>query len=349
MRALLLVFVICSYTQAKECFDFTHKLPSEFDISEIVTARAGGEHVGNGGGLAESNFAFSKEHLKRTIFNCLQSTNCLTDKKQRAIAKRVYNAIHPSTELRYVSEKNNPGFFFLDDNIRVAQTGLKPRSPIYINRDLIYDRLGRALGLSQTTAILFHEFGHHAKIHDHDILDHIGAKVGNFAGQRVVTLANYFDKVTLPNTKKKILEAKTLQTTDSFEDLIVTDRSKTFELNKVILPKILKSIKKTCLKNAEFCLNILGIEDTFKVPEVLYYQNVELEKRISPELSKSLYIIEMSADFYFHPEAKIGSSQFYHIKGKAKFKFIVDRLESSIRSLEIKKFSVDPYFGIHVK
>lgn len=76
--------------------------------------------------------------------------------------------------LDFKSEKANPGFFFLDNQVRVAKTSDAPKETIYINTDMI---TGGKVDIGEAVAILVHELGHHYKVKDHQYLDRLGAKV----------------------------------------------------------------------------------------------------------------------------------------------------------------------------
>lgn len=91
-------------------------------------------------------------------------------------------------QLLFVSGNENPAFFHLDGQVRVAKTGDSSNTPIYINTDLIA-QADNAIQYDAILAILFHEYGHHlialGVALTHDELDLLGARLR----QRVVANA----------------------------------------------------------------------------------------------------------------------------------------------------------------
>ena len=107
--------------------------------------------------------------------------SCVIDSKEENLLTRISSKLKSNQEelhLDFKSEKENPGFFFLDDQVRVAKTGQAPKDIIYVNTDII---LAGDVDVGEAIAILVHELGHHHNIRDHQQLDKLGAKVKAFA------------------------------------------------------------------------------------------------------------------------------------------------------------------------
>jgi hypothetical protein len=76
--------------------------------------------------------------------------------------------------LEFKSERDNPGFFFLDGQVRIAKTGSNLGDVIYINTDMAE---ANNVDISEAIAVLAHELAHHIGIEDHQRLDRFGAKL----------------------------------------------------------------------------------------------------------------------------------------------------------------------------
>ena len=108
------------------------------------------------------------------------NNSCPLETKEDNLLSRISGKLKLKQEeihLEFKSEKENPGFFFLDDQVRVAKTGQAPKDTIYINTDII---LSGDVDVGEALAILVHELGHHHNIRDHQELDKVGAKVKAF-------------------------------------------------------------------------------------------------------------------------------------------------------------------------
>jgi len=145
---------------------------------------AGGDHVNNGGGLAEKNVMYAYEKLEGYIKLCLASDTCKLNPTQQFILQKIYDGLAQDknpNQLSFSSEKNNPGRFIIDGNVRVAKTGSAVGSPIMINVDLLYNKNQsgsyEAMSIPEAVAVLVHEFGHHYGNYSHEELDLIGVRV----------------------------------------------------------------------------------------------------------------------------------------------------------------------------
>lgn len=133
------------------------------------------------------NFRFAYENLDHFYNSCLSASSCLTDERERGLLRTIRDSLSREgavDQLKFESGESHPERFFLDGRVRIAVTGSKVGSPIYINTDLLYvpQESGHSLPLSieSAVAILTHELGHHHGILDHNYLDAVGAKVKTF-------------------------------------------------------------------------------------------------------------------------------------------------------------------------
>lgn len=79
--------------------------------------------------------------------------------------------------LEFKSERDNPGFFFLDGQVRIAKTGSNLGDVIYLNKDMVE---ANNVDITEAVAVLAHELGHHIGIKDHQRLDRFGAKLADY-------------------------------------------------------------------------------------------------------------------------------------------------------------------------
>jgi len=145
--------------------------------------------VGNGGGLAEQNFAYALAQLPHVVELCeARLQECLSSREEIQAFERIRSGLARELQtdglLRFESceGKSAPDCpFLIDGQLRVAVTGTRPGAPIRINLDLIYpkDSSGKVQPLDTGTAlaILTHELGHHQGLKDHQFLDLLGARL----------------------------------------------------------------------------------------------------------------------------------------------------------------------------
>lgn len=146
---------------------------------------AGGDLVNNGGGIAEKNVMFAYQKLGSYIQLCLNSDFCKIDSEQRGILQKIAQGLPQEQQVlgqvQFASERNQNGFFIIDREVKVAKTGSRIGSPIYINLDLIYTKneLGYYIPMSvgEAVAVLIHELGHHYGDYTHTDLDLLGVRV----------------------------------------------------------------------------------------------------------------------------------------------------------------------------
>lgn len=166
-------------------------------ISSFVSAIAiagGGSVVGNGAGLVENNFQYAYSTLSSMINNCFALENCSLTPSEEAMLIKIQNVIYYNSanadRLKFVSEKDQPGFFTTGPNEehRIAKTGLTPDSPIYVNVDLLYDENGKpTLEYPRIISILTHELGHQTGEENHAMLDILASKIQKAVSQKMAS------------------------------------------------------------------------------------------------------------------------------------------------------------------
>jgi hypothetical protein len=153
---------------------------------------AGGDLVNNGGGIAEKNVIFAYQRLESYLRLCLTSELCRIDKTQKEILEQIINGMpqerQNTNQIQFVSEKRNPGFFIIDGEVKVAKTGSRVGSSIFVNTDLLYTKNEMGyfipITLSEAAAILVHELGHHYGNYSHTDLDLLGVRVAMLLNHR---------------------------------------------------------------------------------------------------------------------------------------------------------------------
>lgn len=146
---------------------------------------AGGDLVNNGGGIAEKNVIFAYQRLDEYLRMCLSSDFCKLSIPQRTILTRIAGGLNDErkggNQVQFDSEKNHPGTFIIDYEVKVAKTGSTIGSLILINSDLLYTKneLGFyiPMSVSEAVAVLVHELGHHYGNYSHTDLDLLGVRV----------------------------------------------------------------------------------------------------------------------------------------------------------------------------
>lgn len=153
---------------------------------------ASGDVMGNGGGLAEQNLVFAYKNIPQFIDVCLNSDDChlsLTEKKILLEIQAEMPNEYLNGKLVFKSETKNPGTFLINGELKIAKTYLYVGAPIFINKDLLYqkNRAGKFVpySMAQATALLIHELAHHLKYTDHTALDLLGSKVAMLVDRQV--------------------------------------------------------------------------------------------------------------------------------------------------------------------
>ena len=182
-----------------------------------------GDEVNNGGGIGEKNIALAYINMKSYLEVCLNSPLCQLSDLEETTLTKIRNSIEEEydsqKQLQFVSERKNPGFFIIDDEIKVAKTGNDVGGIIYINSDLLAIEGSRGemipIGLARAVSILVHEFGHHHNIHDHGTLDLMGIKVS-------LQLQNQMQTYQLfPHSRKVMLSVFNPATDSGFPQVLL--------------------------------------------------------------------------------------------------------------------------------
>ncbi len=315
----------------------------------------GGDHIGNGGGLSESNFAFARIHLNNFIKLCLDSTQCLSTTNEKTIAKNVLGILDEElkqdNQIIVLSGNQNPGFFFLDNNIRVAKTARQVGSPIYLNRDLLYVKKGKRLStidIPQAVGILFHEYGHHTGENNHDLLDSIGAKIGLNAAKESYTLSSYFNEVHLPRTKDPLLQTISFIQSPGQERLVLKGKNLSLDLTDRIKRELIDAVEESCSPSTEICSDLVGVKEGTYAPQSIYFSAANWEKTFSPTLDGRFIWIKLTLDIGSYKSIDPTSS-YYHLKAKAFYLIKLDRLKLEIKETIFNGLEVSPFFGVTFK
>lgn len=157
-----------------------------------LVALAGGDIVGNGGGLSENNILYAFLHMKPMLESCVYTKGCGLTYPERDLLEKIYQNFDDELAgpgVRFASSKEQPDLFEVDDNgvTRTAVTGDSVGSPIYFNLERLYPIVnGEPQYVDVLTAVgfLVHELGHHHGVKDHTYLDRLGGKVRDFLGSQ---------------------------------------------------------------------------------------------------------------------------------------------------------------------
>ncbi len=106
---------------------------------------------------------------------------CTVDPFEQNLAKRLESVFRQNQEvvkIEFKSERENPGFFLLDGQVRIAKTDLHLGDVVFINTDIVE---ANNTEISEALAILAHELGHHIGVTDHQKLDQFGATIKEFS------------------------------------------------------------------------------------------------------------------------------------------------------------------------
>lgn len=163
-------------------------------VSYLPSSIFAGDEVNNGGGLAEKNIQFAYLNMGFYINLCLNTANCKTTSAEQTLLNKIRNGLpaeyQNTRQLQLKSEIANPGTFIIDQELKLAVTGGKIGSAIYVNTDLIYTKDNRqqliAMSIAEAVTMLIHEFGHHHDNADHNYLDRLGIKVSMAIHQNIL-------------------------------------------------------------------------------------------------------------------------------------------------------------------
>jgi hypothetical protein len=107
---------------------------------------------------------------------------CPLNERETNMIDEIYGGLRwgrESGNIQFASERERPGFFFIDGQVRIAKTGSAEGDPIFINQDII--NASSDLNTATALAILVHEYGHHYNEMEHQWLDQLGAKIKSLA------------------------------------------------------------------------------------------------------------------------------------------------------------------------
>lgn len=182
-----------------------------------------GGSVGNPAEPSRSNILFAYYQLRSPLLLCLRSEECwegLSTTEQDWLKE-----IEESLENEF--KAGNEQIIFLDFSgeyrDKIAQTRDEVGNPILFNSRIIDDlgKSGKIIGITQATAILIHELGHHHnKNKNHLALDNLGAKVANYYETSAVSRLRHYNRKNLWAT---LIKRRDLEENDFLEQLIVHD------------------------------------------------------------------------------------------------------------------------------
>lgn len=171
------------------------RLPLAVLLVLVFSAQASAERLGNCNENPhecltknEQAFVAAKSILLSTISHCLFENHsidrlCALEAEENTILQNeewAWQRGNETCELKFASESEQPGFFLLDGQIRIAKTGSNVGDPVFINRDMIKDG---EIDIATAAAVLVHELGHHQNASNHQLLDRLGAKVREMLGK----------------------------------------------------------------------------------------------------------------------------------------------------------------------
>lgn len=212
-----------------------------------ITLYAGGDSVG-GGGIAENNILYSFLNLESFIELCVNaSVGCGITVEEGRLLRQISDSMKEERKntklIRFESESQKPGFFYVDGALRIAKTGFHVGDPIYFNVDMLYPLAGtvsiplipppdRPLDIPIATGLLVHELGHHQGEKDHTALDLLAGKVQTF--MRV-----YSSELDGGPLRKYIIATALEFGKGSESDLVLRDKRDAYSL----LPQLRKTLK----------------------------------------------------------------------------------------------------------
>jgi hypothetical protein len=130
----------------------------------------GGIHVGNGGGLAESNVAYAMVHLGGFMGECVRQPQvCAVSSEARellvAISGNLAEERREGEPIEFRTAADVPGFFVVNGRVVEARTDPRVGAMIFINRDLLYplDDAGDPVpvGVAHAVRLLVTQFAVH--------------------------------------------------------------------------------------------------------------------------------------------------------------------------------------------
>lgn len=156
-----------------------------------------GVHIGNGGGLSESNFAYAYIKSGSILQGCLASAaRCGLGEPGARLAADVLAQLpteqQTHDQLRFLSSHQHPGFFDIDGVEQTARTHPEVGSLIYINLDHIYpvadDGHKTAVSVDFAVEVLMKQFAFHVDGSDQSVASDMAKKLATFARGRTTIL-----------------------------------------------------------------------------------------------------------------------------------------------------------------
>jgi len=196
----------------------------------------GGDIIGNGGGIVESQFEFAYQNLYKYIQEYLITNRPLMDINDYvalASIANIRNQMNVSDFALIFIDEENGLFDNTDIPHRTAMTGNYPGAPILINRSQLYDPIsGKALLYQEdAVAILIHEIGHQAGIENHSYLDQLGNYVKSFIVDKTMRISKELDNneivsfiVKNPIEESLLYEAQIVTSTKIYDVKEYVDR-----------------------------------------------------------------------------------------------------------------------------
>lgn len=254
-------------------------------------AFAGGDLVGNGGGLSEKNILIAYQNLERYAKPCLRMSSCRLDRDEKAILAKIVGSMSDerktADQVQFVSENEKPDFFHINGEVKVAKTGSEVGSPIYVNLDLLYTKttLGtiEPMGIPMALAILVHEFGHHVSRASHTELDLLGVKLSMFLQNGIQSTA------VLPGIPRVGASVVALPDAETFPQVFLSIDDRLVDLTEGFRDRIFCPVFKLKIPLLPFPSLQLGHQD----PKGAIFHNVHWEvfpKNVS-EGKKSDFVV----------------------------------------------------------
>lgn len=140
--------------------------------------------------LAQNYVLFAYKNMGLILENCLNPDfdPCLLTAREKHLLSEILKALpkeyQTENQVEFRSEAEDPGFFFLDGNVRIAKTFDAVGDKIYFNQDMLYQPGGgnhpEPVDPGVLIAMLVHELGHHHRAdppYTHAELDRLGSRV----------------------------------------------------------------------------------------------------------------------------------------------------------------------------
>ncbi len=181
--------------------------------------------------IAKARFNIGLDHVSQFLFTCLANPGeCQFSQRETRLANAIYRGTFQSrtgnerTEIVFLSEREQPGTFQLDGQVRIAKTGNDVGDDIFVNTDLIVsdgeNSLTEAMSFAQVFAVLIHELGHHhhaavSPIPTHEELDSLGNKVRAYVEANTKTTSISHQWPALDQNKGEFVQLEVIESRGS--------------------------------------------------------------------------------------------------------------------------------------